>query len=135
MPGLSALAGFIFSIICQRYGKDAGNDNFYKANVLGLGYEFSHYSSATAAAAVYGAVNLWPVAVLQLRCLGYFYKVRRQEITREEFAVEPPLGVFDLDNQSRGVPKYLYKIGLPFVISRRRTEVTDLRPVPGLSLG
>ena len=126
MPGLSALAGFIFSIICQRYGKDTGNDSLHKANVLDLGYEFSHYSSATAAAAVYGAVNLWPTAVLHLRCLRYFYKVRNQGITREEFAVEPPLGVFDLDNQSRRSPKYLYGIRLPFVFSRRRTEVTGL---------
>jgi hypothetical protein len=126
MPGLSALAGFIFSIICQRYGKDTGNDSFYKANVLDLGYEFSHYSSATAAAAVYGAVNLWPTAFLHLWCLRYLHKINSQVITQEEFAVEPPLDVFGLGNPSRRAPNYLDKIRLPFVFSRRRTEVTDL---------
>jgi hypothetical protein len=125
MPGLSALAGFIFSIICQRYGTDTGNDSFYRANVLDLGYEFSHYSSAAAAAAVYGAVNLWPVSVLHSRCLGYFSKFRDEEITREEFSVGP-IGLFDLESLPRRAPKYLFGIRLPFVFSRRRTEVTDL---------
>jgi hypothetical protein len=125
MPGLSALAGFIFSIICQRYGKDTGNDSFYKANHLDLGFEFSHYNSATAAAAVYGAVNSLPASVLYYGWLGYFYKFRDEEITREEFAAEPPLGVLDLVNPSRRAPSYLHRS--PFVFfSRRRTEVTDL---------
>lgn len=124
MPGLSALAGFIFSIICQRYGKDTGNDSFYKANVLDLGFEFSHYNSAAAAAAVYG-VNLSSASLLHSWCLDHYYKFRDKEITREEFSVDP-LGVLDLESLPRRTPRYLYGIRLPFVFSRRRTEVTDL---------
>lgn len=122
MPGLNALAGFIFSIISYRYGNDTFHDSFYKANVIILGYDFSKYSSATAAAAVYGAANLWSTYVLY-SLFGPLLSRIKDVTVHAEFAGRHPPGITYFLVTSR----WDFRIFRPpFVFYQPTTDDTDL---------
>jgi hypothetical protein len=121
MPGLNALAGFIFSIISYRYGNVKFHDSFYQANVMILGYDFSKYSSATAAAAVYGAVNLWSTYALYFTFGPLLSRIKRETVKAELAGGHPP-GITDLLVSSRRDLRFRP----PFVFYQHSADVTDL---------
>jgi hypothetical protein len=90
-----------------------------------LGYDFSKYSSAAAAAAVYGAVNLWSAAVLHSALHSLFSRLK-DEIFEAEFAGVHPPGITDLLGSSR----WGFRIRPPFIFHRARTDLTDLYDMP-----
>jgi hypothetical protein len=83
-----------------------------------LGYDSSNYSSATAAAAVYGAVNLWSAVVLYTTFRPYYVSILEDETLEAGLAGRHPPGVINLLGSSRwGV-----RFRLPFVFYQPTTH-------------